>query len=247
MRRYAIALSALLLNPIIGFALMPRGAVAQTLAQSLSQTLTAPERTILVTGRGIESIPTTLSQVNLGVLVEADTAEAAQQQAARQSTAVVEYLRSQNVEKLATAGISLSPRYDNRGSRRVIIGYIARNTVTFRAPTETAGEIIDEAISAGATEINGVSFAADDSAIAAARTRALESATQDARAQAEAVLSALGFSSQEIVNIEIESLSAPPPNVQVRARAEAADLAASTPVIGQEQTLSAQVTLRIRY
>jgi len=241
MKRQILVLSALLLLPVTGALMTPKAAIAQRAAQP------ELERVLNVTGRGIEAIPTTLTQVSLGVLVEGKTAEDAQREAARRSDAVVEWLRSQNVDKLATQGISLSPRYNNANSRRTIIGYEASNTVSFRLPTEAAGAVIDEAVSVGATRINGVSFVADDAAISAARTRALEAATQDARAQANTVLSTLGLSLEEVINITIGSLSAPPPTA-VRARSLAeADVSATTPVVGREQTISAQVTLRIRY
>ncbi|MEM6453063.1 MAG: SIMPL domain-containing protein [Cyanobacteria bacterium P01_D01_bin.105] len=245
MKRYAFALAAWILLPTIGFIATPRAASAQPIEQTETKQA-EPMRSLTVTGRGTEMIATTLTQVSLGVLVEAKTAENAQQAAATRSAAVIDWLQSQNVDKLATAGISLSPRYENRNDRRVLSGYVATNTLTFRVPTEAAGTIIDQAVRVGATKINGVSFVADDDAITAARQRALESATQDARQQANTVLSALDLSLEEVINITIGAVSAPPPNVALRAVAEA-DFAATTPVIGQEQTISAQVTLRIRY
>lgn len=245
LRKQVFALSMLLL-PVAGVLIAPKEAAAQRIAQQVVQA--EAERVLEVTGRSLITIPTTLTQVSLGVLVEEKTAEAAQQEAARRSEAVVEWLRSQNVDKLATQGISLSPIYDNNSrSTRVIVGYSATNTVSFRLPTEAAGAVMDEAVRVGATNINGVSFVAEESAIAAARTRALESATQDARAQANTVLSTLGLSLQEVINISIGSLSAPAPTA-ARARSFAeADVSATSPVVGREQTINAQVTLRIRY
>lgn len=241
----SVAIAALLIVPIAGCALLPPAAKAQYSNRSGYQ---QPEQTLSVSGQGIQTIPTTLTEVRLGVSVQAKTAEEAQQQAASQSSAVVEYVRSQNVDKLQTTGISLSPRYDYSGDRQELIGYEATNTISFRAPTEAAGAIMDEAVKAGASRINGVSFVADDSAIATARQQALELAVKDAQAQADTVLAALGLSSQEIVNITIGSVSAPPPNpvAPAAARLQSADMA-STPVIGQEQNINAQVTLLIRY
>jgi len=64
---------------------------------------------LTVTGEGREQIATTIAQVSLGVEVEAETAAAAQQEAARRSTAVVELLRDRNVDQLQTTGIRLEP------------------------------------------------------------------------------------------------------------------------------------------
>ena len=76
-------------------------------------------RTLTVTGQGSETIPTTLTQVQLGVEVQGRTAEEVQQEVARRSAAVVDLLRSRRVEKLETTGIRLSPdsRYD-KGNQR---------------------------------------------------------------------------------------------------------------------------------
>ncbi len=243
--RSSIALAALLLMPVAGCTLLQQKALAQSTEVMVYQ---QPDQTLQVTGQAIQSIPTTLTEVSLGVLIEAKTAQAAQQQAAKQSTAVVEWVRSQKVEKLQTAGISLSPVYDYSDNKQVLKGYQATNTISFRTPTESAGAIIDEAVNVGATQINGVSFVADDAAVEAARQRALEAAVKDAQQQADTVLAALGLSRQKVASISIGSVSAPPPEFKpapTTARLTAAD--ASTPVIGQEQEINAQVTLLIRY
>ena len=57
-------------------------------------------RTLTVTGRGIESIQTTRTQVQLGVEVQGQSATGVQQDVARRSASVVELLRARNVEKL---------------------------------------------------------------------------------------------------------------------------------------------------
>lgn len=236
----SIAVASLLLAPVTGCTLLSQSAIAQSMQLM-------PERTLSVIGEGVRAIPTTLTQVSLGVTVDAKTAEAAQQQAAEQSTAVIEWVRSQNVEKLETTGISLSPQYDYTDNRQVLRGYQATNTISFRAPTESAGAIIDEAVSVGATRIDGVSFVAEDEAIAVARQQALEAAVEDAQAQADTVLAALNLSRQEVVNIFIGSLSAPPPSPIIAEARSALANDASTPIVGQEQEITAQVTLYIRY
>lgn len=242
--RASAAIATFLLVPATGCGLIPTAAKAQP---AMSSAYSQPQ-TLQVTGQGVQTIPTTLTEVRLGVRIDAETAEEAQQQAATRSAAVIEQVRSQNVEKLQTTGISLSPRYDYSGDRQVLIGYQATNTISFRAPTEIAGGIIDEAVDVGATQIDGVSFVAEDSAIAAARQEALRAAVQDAQAQADTVLTALGLSRQETVNITIGSVSAPPPMLVAPREARALSVAdASTPIIGQEQVINAQVTLVIGY
>lgn len=207
-------------------------------------------RTLTVNGRGMETIPTTLSQVSLGVEVQGKTAQEVQQEAARKSQAVVALLKSRNVEKLQTTGITLNPIYSYSNNVQRLTGYAASNVVSFRIPTDRAGTLLDEAVKAGASQISGISFVASDQAIAQGRQQALTKATQDAQQQAQAVLSALGFQPKEVVSIEVNNANAPPPPPRPLLRAESSKLAsqdASTPIVGGEQQVEATVTLQISY
>jgi uncharacterized protein len=206
------------------------------------------QRVLTVSGRGVEAIATTLTRVNLGVEVQAKTAAAAQAEAARKSTAVVTLLKSRNVENLETTGINLNPTYDYTNNRQVLTGYNATNTVTFKIKTEQAGDLLDDAVKGGATRIEGVSFTATDEAIAAAQKVALKKATQDAQAQANAVLGALGFQAKEIVGIQVNGATSPPPRVYAMMEAaKSMAQSAPTPVIGGEQQVDGSVTLQISY
>ena len=207
----------------------------------------AAMRTLTVTGQGEESVQTTKTQVELGVDVQGTDAAAVQQEVARRTAAVVELLRSRSVEKLETTGIQLSPRYNYENGRQDVIGYTGSNTVCFRMPTESVGSLIDDAVNAGANQIRGVSFIADDEALEAARQQALRAAVEDAQAQAGVVLGSLNLRSQEIVSIQINGAAPPMPVPMPRLAENAAQFDASTPVIGGEQTVEARVTLQIRY
>lgn len=207
-------------------------------------------RTLTVTGQGKESIATTLTQIQLGVEAQGETAVEVQQDVAERSTAVVEFLRSRNVDQLQTTGISLNPQYDYSNNRQQIIGYTATNIVSFRIATNQTGDLLDQAVQAGASRIDSVSFVADDAAIATARQQAIREAIQNAQTQADAALDALGFSQQEIVGIQIDGAAVPPPirfnYDQASSNAPEARLA-TTPVVGGEQEVLASVTLQIRY
>ena len=220
------------------------------LAQVQRPSEAAVMRTLSVTGRGVEMIPATIAQVQLGVEVQGKTATEVQQEAARRSSAVVELLRSRNVEKLQTTGIRLNPNYTYQNNVQRLIGYIATNTVSFRLDTQQVGNLLDEAVKVGATRIDGISFVAADSAIATAQAQALRQATQDAQRQADAVLSALNLSRREVVGIQINGASPPEPFLSRAASINTGDIAlreASTPVVGGEQRVEALVTLQIRY
>lgn len=206
-------------------------------------------RVLTVTGEGSESIPATLARVQLGVTAQGEAAETVQQDIAQRSAAVIELLKSKNVDRLQTTGIRLNPQYNYDGSRPRITGYSGSNIVSFQMPTEAVGTLLDDAIAAGANQISSVSFVATDGAIEAARDTALQGATADAQAQADVVLQSLNLSAQEIVGIQVNNATPPTPipyAAQSR-QLESAVANASTPVEGGEQTVNARVTLQIRY
>jgi len=205
-------------------------------------------RTITVTGRGVESIPATITEVRLGVEVQAKTAAAAQQEAARRSSAVVALLKSRKVTKLQTTGITLNPVYSFNNNVQNLTGYTATNTVSFRLPSESSGNLLDAAVKAGATRIDNVSFVAEDNAISTAQQQALREATQDAQQQANAVLSTLKLTPNEVVSIQVNNATPPePPVIAFRTTNQVTADAASTPVVSGELQVEASVTLQIRY
>ncbi|MDB9315507.1 SIMPL domain-containing protein [Spirulina sp. CS-785/01] len=236
-RLFALTLLVVLTVPAIDW-LLPSPIAAQ---EQLLRTLT-------VTGEGEEKIPTTLASVRLGVEVEGDDAQTVQEEVAQRSSNVVELLRNRQVEQLQTTGIQLRPNYRYNDGERQLQGYIGTNTVSCRLPTEQAGQVMDAAVEAGATRIDGISFTATDAAIANAQEEALRNATQAAREQAKVVLESLNLSSQEIITISINNATAPRPLPQRMAQPalESQD-ASETPVVGGEQTVRASVTLQIRY
>lgn len=216
------------------------------LAQDKVQIQSLTQRTITVTGRGVETIPTTVTQVSLGVEIQGKTAQEVQQAVAQRSTKVVALLKSRNVGKLQTTGINLSPVYSYNKNVQRLTGYTASNIVSFSLPTEQTGNILDAAVKAGVTRIDSVSFTASESVIAKAQQQALRAATQNAQQQANAVLSSLNLSQKEVVSIQVNNASSPPPIFKV-ARDALSNETTPPPVVGGEQQVEASVTLQIGY
>ena len=205
-------------------------------------------KTLTVTGNGTEKIETTLAEVVLGVEIQGKTASQVQQEIARRTSAVIDLLRSKNVEQLQTTGVRLMPSYEtsDRSNGQILVGYTGTNTVSFQTQIDSVGALLDEAVTAGASRIDGVSFTATPEAIAAARQEALRQASFNARTEADVVLDSLNLTAEEVVNIQVDNAFAPQPksfNYQRAALAEA-DI---TPIIGGEQTVTASVTLQISY
>lgn len=207
-------------------------------------------RTLTVSGQGTENIQATLAQVQLGVETQGKEPQKVQQEVAQRSAAVVNFLKSRGVEKLRTTGINLNPIYSYANNKQTLTGYQGSNNVTFRVATDKAGSLLDEAVKVGASRIDSISFTATEAAIATAQKEALRKATQEAQAQAQAVFSSLNLSQKEIVGIQVNNASTPPP-MPVMARLQGQDLASkvapSSPVEGGEQEVQASVTLQISY
>ncbi len=108
------------------------------------------------------------------------------------------------------------------------------------------GSLLDESVKIGATRIDNISLTATDEAIADAQKLALQKATTDAQAQAEAVFKSLNLTSKGIVTIQINGANIPQPMLMQASQAFARS-EATTPVVGGEQKVTGSVTLQIRY
>jgi hypothetical protein len=191
-----------------------------------------------------------MTQVRLGVEIQGKTAQAVQQQVAKRSQAVVELLKTRKVEKLETTGIRLNPNYSNKDGKQTITGYSATNMVSFQINTDKSGTLLDDAIQAGATRIEGIQFVAADEAIAQAQQQAIQKASEDAKKQADAALSALNLSQREVMSIQINGANPPQPvvyNSPAVARENTVQKTADTPILPGEQKVQQTVTLQIRY
>lgn len=221
----------------------------------------AQQRVLLVHGQGTETVVTTISQIELGMVAEAETAVAAQQVVAAQSLRVLDYLRSRNVRNLQTTGIALSPVYrrnhsnqnSNQNSNEPrITGYTARNTVSFEVDIADAGTIVDESVQRGASSIRGIRFKASEEAIAEAQQRALREATRAAQLRANIVLSSLGLVQREILSIQVSGAQVAVLESRTNVLEADADFSTTTflrgsQILGGEQQVQTTVTLQIRY
>lgn len=203
--------------------------------------------TLSVTGNATVEVPTETTEVRLACVAEGKTAEQAHEAAAKAAASVVKLLKKHDVEKLETTGLRLDPQYRWDNKKRTITGYVGRNSVSFRVPTERSGEVIDAVVGAGATEVDGLRFIADDEALEQGRKQALEQASRDARSQADAVLAALGLRATGVIKVHIGGTSMPSPRpMMMAARTAEADMAKS-PIEGGDQEVRATVTLEIAF
>ncbi|MGE0830887.1 MAG: SIMPL domain-containing protein, partial [Hyphomonadaceae bacterium] len=187
-----------------------------------------------------------IANVNLGVTTEGQTAQAAVQANAERMTQLVAALRRAGVAErdVQTANVSVNPQYVyGEGVPPRITGYQAANTVNVRVRNlGNLGRIIDSSVTAGGTNVNGVSFELEDPEprLNDARRQAMQRARERANLYAEAA----GLRVERIVSIS-EGYNVTPPWPQpVMMRMEAQDArAANTPIQPGEVRTTANVTV----
>ena len=213
-------------------------------ASAQSAANTSAVRTIEVDGSGETRTSPDTADLDLAIETQAKTAEEAASSNAALATKVIDALKSKlgDKGKITTGGYSLNPEYDQRPNQRkpTIIGYDAQNTVTVNTRAlDLVGALIDSAIAAGANRVNSLNFSVKDDT--KARTEAIAIATRDARAQAEALATALDVKLGKVLTATTVSQARPIPVAFQRGMAMSASVA--TPVEPGEVTVPATVSL----
>ena len=164
---------------------------------------TSTRGTIVVSGTGRVAVDPDIAELRLGVAVSRPSVEAARAAAAEAMTAILAAVTAAGVAKrdVRTTLLSVQPRYDYRdGKAPTLVGYDLANIVEVTArDLASLGAIVDGALSAGATSLDGLSFHVDDprEAERAARTAAVA----EARSRAEVLAEAAGVAIAGVADI----------------------------------------------
>jgi uncharacterized protein len=143
-------------------------------------------------------------RVQIGVVTQAQTAEGAAGENAKQTSEVIAALKKSLAadSEIQTSGYSIHPNYKNTrdGSAPTIAGYTASNTVQIKSSDIAGvGKLIDAATRAGANNVHNIQFALkNENAIHA---EALKEAVRNARTNAAAMAAGAGLKMNRIVNI----------------------------------------------
>ncbi|MBL8137701.1 MAG: SIMPL domain-containing protein [Acidobacteria bacterium] len=204
--------------------------------------------TVVVRGDGeVRAVPD-LAWVGLGTEHTAPTPKEAQAVVAKAMTAVQQKLAAAGVAKdaMRTTAYDVQARIDWVNGKQVPRGYMARHAIEVRVDDlARVGELLELAIGAGGTSVQGVRF--DLKERARLERDALTRAVADARARADAVAAGAGSAIAGIVRIEEAGLSGGGPE-PVMMRMAAAPMAgdAAPPVAPGETVIRATVTLTAR-
>ena len=163
---------------------------------------------ITVTGEATVTARPDRAQVDIGVITQADTADAASNDNRKRADAVLAQLRGAlgAGADIKTASFSISPnyRYPREGGQPTITGYTATNVVRVRMDDlGQVGKLIDLSTQSGANVIQQVQFSLKDER--AVRTEALKQAAAEARSKAQAIAAALDLRITRILFVDESS------------------------------------------
>jgi uncharacterized protein len=200
------------------------------------------ERTITVTGVGSVTAPNDTANVSLGVSSTRNTAPGALAASSRRTRRVLDALATQGIAKddIQTQEVALrrSVRTVRKGKKRKRqVVYTASNSliVTVRDVSKT-GAVIQAAVKAGATSVEGADFFIANSD--ALYRQALALGYDDARAKATVLAQRAGVTLGHVVSIQESQESLPSAGFDLSAPASGAP-----PIAPGTATISALVTV----
>lgn len=199
-----------------------------------------------VFGAGVVSAAPDIASVRAGVETADATAAAALSANTRATTRIVAALKDGGVaaRDIQTASFSVQPRYADYDRTQPdqtprIVGYTVTNEVVFKArDLDALGGLLDTLITAGANQINGITFTIENEAAVADRAR--QAAVEDARRKAEVYAAAGGVELLRVLRIEEAQQDGPIP-IGRGLRMEA--MAADVPIERGETDVRATVTV----
>jgi uncharacterized protein YggE len=200
---------------------------------------------ITVPGQGTVRVVPDVADLRLGVVSTRPTATEARAAAAATMQAVLDAITAAGLERrdLRTTLVGLDAVRDYSSERGpTVTGYQLTNAVeaTIRA-IDAVGGVIDAALAAGATSMDGLSFRPADPTAALAEARRL--AVADARARAETLAAEAGVRLGPVVAI-VEGGALPPgPPRPVAAFRAKAEMDVATPVEAGTSELTIAVTV----
>lgn len=223
-------------------------ALAGAAAQTPPPSPVPPRPVIRAAGDATVSSKPDQARIDIGVVTQAQTAQAAAGQNANATDAVVRQLKQAigTAGSIRTVNYSLHPdyRYPQGGGKPQIIGYSANNTVEVTMTDLTqVGKVLDLATQSGANTINRLLFTLKDSR--AARAQALREATLEARSHAEAMAAAAGVKIVRVLSIDEGRQDVIHPRAEDAVMMRATAAQAPTPVESGTVEVRAFVTLTV--
>ena len=173
----------------------------------------ATTNTVSFSGEGKVVSKADIAAVYLSIVTESATSKSAQDDNSKKSKAVVEFLKKQKIEDkdIKTVSYNIYPQYTYpRYDKPVISGYQVNQTMTIKIRNlDEVSAILDGVVSAGANQINSLSFEIDEPEKLKAEARKM--AIADAKKKARELEKELGIDLGKIINFSENTGGFPTP------------------------------------
>jgi len=227
---------------LMGFLLFSSAAYAQDPTKP-------PVPQIVTNAQGEVRVSPDRATISIGVQTRAATAADAAAQNARKQTGIIAAIKARGVpsEQIGTSNFNVIPetRYDREGQAAPrTTSYLVMNTVVVELRRiDQVGGVIDAALSAGANQINSLTFGI--TAADSAKRIALASAVAKARSDAEVMARAAGGSLGPLIELIAADVYVPMQRaVMAMAKVGAED---STPIEAGQEVVRANVSARWQF
>jgi uncharacterized protein YggE len=209
-------------------------------------TLPVNAGTVSTSATAHRRIPNTVADISVGIQTQGTDVKAVSRDLAQRSQTLLDWLRTQGAERLATNQISFQPQtHEEKSGQQKIVGYTGSTSVSFRTTPDKTGAILSGVLDHGANTIDQTSYSPSEEEQDKTRKELAQEATKTAVAQAEAVATAAGTHVIGVREINVEpSGIRPMPMMRMSAMAAAAP----TPAMGTEageQDISVNVNVRL--
>ncbi len=213
-------------------------------ASAQQQPATPRDQPVVITsGDGVVQAVPDRAWITISAESRAPSPREAQRKNAEAMKPVQDRLRAAGIadEAIKTTAYDLQPDWDYSNNRRVLRGYVARNTIDVRIDNvDRVGELLDIAVNAGATSVQNIRFDLKDRE--KVEREALRLAVADARARATAAAAGASLSVDRIIRIDEQGVSSPP--IPLRRETFQADAAAAAaPIAAGSMEVRAHVTV----
>jgi len=191
-------------------------------------------------------LPNTVSDASVGIEVHARDVPGATALLARQSQDLLNYLRTEKVERLRTEGVSVEPEMQEvHGQPDRITGYTGRTTVTFRTTPDRLPVLLAGCLDHGANSASQAGSSPREEEIEQARQELAAEAARSALAQASTVARAIGARVTGVLGVDVDPSGGDAmPMTRPAMAMRAARPGAAVPVEAGEADIQVQVQVK---
>ncbi|AKB45581.1 SIMPL domain-containing protein [Methanosarcina vacuolata] len=203
------------------------------------------ENTISISGYAEQKVIPDTATMNIGVVIQSETAKEATDKNAALMNAVIAELKAMGLQdkEIQTSYVSVYPVYNyDANDTQTIKGYSASNSVQVTTKNlDNLSEIIDRSTAAGANNIGSVSFSVSDDKQKQLREDLMNKAVADASSKATTLAKSLGVEINGVQTSSVSETGVSGVDSKYDMQTETAAGAVSTPIQPGESTVSMSV------